>query len=193
MPSTFPVLFLAGKKDELVVPGQMKGLWELCSSEQKEWREYDEGTHSESAVAFSSRVRVCGGCRHGHCACFMRKDLLSQQPRSTDDTCAQPHYFSDIASFISKHSRVPSSSPAPATAPAPISTAPTEQHEKQDSAVSSPVSSSASVESFEIVNVDGEKDEAGGGGVTALSMGPRDEVDEVVDEATGRGKAKGRL
>lgn len=47
--------------------------------------------------------------------------------------------------------------------------------------MSSPVSSSASVESFEMV----EKDE-GGGGVSALSMGPRDEVDEVVDEAKGR-------
>ncbi|GEM12498.1 alpha/beta hydrolase fold-1 domain containing protein [Rhodotorula toruloides] len=149
LPRSFPVLFLAGKKDELVVPGQMKGLWELCGSESKEWSEYEEGTHN--------------------------------------DTCAQPHYFADIASFISKHS---SSPPAHSTSPTPTGASAGPIAEKQQdssSSLSSPVGSSASVESFEFVEVDVDREDER---VSALSMGPKEEVEEVVDEAKGN---KGRL
>ncbi|PRQ70189.1 Alpha/Beta hydrolase fold [Rhodotorula toruloides] len=65
LPRSFPVLFLAGAKDELVVPGQMRGLWDLCRSERKEWREYEEGTHSESrgwfplALAALEKIAAC--------------------------------------------------------------------------------------------------------------------------------------
>ncbi|GAA5956380.1 hypothetical protein JCM10213_000556 [Rhodosporidiobolus nylandii] len=50
LPKDFPVLFLAGSKDELVEPGQMKGLWQACSSDKKEWQEYEHGTHNDTVA-----------------------------------------------------------------------------------------------------------------------------------------------
>lgn len=50
LPKDFPVLFLAGKRDELVEPGQMKGLWRVCGSEEKEWRDFENGTHNDTCV-----------------------------------------------------------------------------------------------------------------------------------------------
>lgn len=47
LPKDFPVLFLAGSRDELVEPGQMKGLWKVCESEKKQWEEFEHGTHSK--------------------------------------------------------------------------------------------------------------------------------------------------
>ncbi|BGO94234.1 bem46 protein, variant [Rhodotorula toruloides] len=157
LPRLFPVLFLAGAKDELVVPGQMRGLWDVCGSERKEWKEYEEGTHN--------------------------------------DTCAQPHYFADIASFIAQHSssspsaRSTSPTPTPASPPSISTAQPIAEQEEQDSSssLSSPVSSSASVESFEIVDVEKDNEE---GGVSASSMGPKEEVEEVVDEAKKGGKGR---
>lgn len=52
LPKDFPVLFLAGSRDELVEPGQMKGLWKVCGSDNKEWKEFENGTHSKSLSLF---------------------------------------------------------------------------------------------------------------------------------------------
>jgi fermentation-respiration switch protein FrsA (DUF1100 family) len=48
LPADFPVLFLAGERDEIVEPNQMKGLWDACKSDKKEWRGFKFGTHSSS-------------------------------------------------------------------------------------------------------------------------------------------------
>ncbi|GAA5907824.1 hypothetical protein JCM6882_004567 [Rhodosporidiobolus microsporus] len=187
LPSDFPVLFLAGVRDELVEPGQMKGLWELCSSERKEWKEFEFGTHN--------------------------------------DTCIQPHYFTQIARFIASVSDLPlpdlfaapasASQPFPTTArpsTEPMSTAPAPtaakikelDAEKDDSAAApaSPTKSEASLSlsassgsgasSFELVEpesgaeveTEGEKLEDEGG-ISAGGMGPREEVGEVKREAEG--------
>ncbi|GAA5886832.1 hypothetical protein JCM16303_005722 [Sporobolomyces ruberrimus] len=50
LPKDFPVLFLAGSRDELVEPGQMKGLWKVCESEKKQWEEFEHGTHNDTCV-----------------------------------------------------------------------------------------------------------------------------------------------
>ncbi|RUS31530.1 Alpha/Beta hydrolase protein [Jimgerdemannia flammicorona] len=46
-----PILFLAGKKDELVPPIHMAALYELCPTSDPEWwREFPEGTHNDTCV-----------------------------------------------------------------------------------------------------------------------------------------------
>ncbi|GAA5994325.1 hypothetical protein JCM5350_006545 [Sporobolomyces pararoseus] len=50
LPKDFPVLFLAGSRDELVEPGQMKGLWKVCGSDNKEWKEFENGTHNDTCL-----------------------------------------------------------------------------------------------------------------------------------------------
>ncbi|GAA6005619.1 hypothetical protein JCM11491_003703 [Sporobolomyces phaffii] len=50
LPQDFPVLFLAGSRDELVEPGQMKGLWTACGSATKEWNEFEHGTHNDTCL-----------------------------------------------------------------------------------------------------------------------------------------------
>ncbi|GAA5949273.1 hypothetical protein JCM3765_003356 [Sporobolomyces pararoseus] len=50
LPKDFPVLFLAGSRDELVEPGQMKGLWQVCGSANKEWKEFENGTHNDTCL-----------------------------------------------------------------------------------------------------------------------------------------------
>lgn len=47
IPSTTPVLFLSGRKDELVPPAHMDKLYALCKSERKVWKSIQDGTHSE--------------------------------------------------------------------------------------------------------------------------------------------------
>ncbi|GAA6008960.1 uncharacterized protein JCM10292_006577 [Rhodotorula paludigena] len=50
LPSDFPVLMLAGKRDELVEPGQMKGLRRACGSSEVTWREFANGTHNDTCI-----------------------------------------------------------------------------------------------------------------------------------------------
>lgn len=59
LPSEFPVLFLAGSRDELVEPSQMKGLWAKCGSKVKEWREFPHGTHSACPMFSLSTFSTC--------------------------------------------------------------------------------------------------------------------------------------
>lgn len=51
------VLFMAGAKDELVPPAQMKELWSLCrhvEGSQKEWHEFEQGTHNDTCLQVST-------------------------------------------------------------------------------------------------------------------------------------------
>jgi abhydrolase domain-containing protein 13 len=57
LPSDFPVLFLAGEEDELVVPSHMKELFATCSSKEKEWKSFPYGTHSERPFPFRCHAR----------------------------------------------------------------------------------------------------------------------------------------
>ncbi|ORY86705.1 Alpha/Beta hydrolase protein [Leucosporidium creatinivorum] len=50
LPSSFPVLFLAGEEDELVVPSHMKELFAICSSKEKEWKSFPHGTHNDTCI-----------------------------------------------------------------------------------------------------------------------------------------------
>ncbi|KAL8277283.1 hypothetical protein RQP46_010352 [Phenoliferia psychrophenolica] len=50
VPSTFPVLFLSGKQDELIPPAHMKELFEKCPSGKKEWKDFDRGTHNDTCL-----------------------------------------------------------------------------------------------------------------------------------------------
>ncbi|BGP50637.1 bem46 protein, variant [Rhodotorula kratochvilovae] len=174
LPEDFPVLFLAGSRDELVEPGQMKGLWERCGSKVKEWKEFQYGTHN--------------------------------------DTCVQPHYFANVAAFIGAHTTLPPAPPHPATvapsspsaapAPAPAhpaAAAPSEP-EPESATPLSPISSasSSSGSSFELVGrsvaslAAGEQDKGASegegeklrrhAGITAGSMGPREELAEAMRE-----------
>lgn len=43
---TVPSLFLSGRRDELVPPAHMRSLFERSSSQIKEWKEFEAGTHS---------------------------------------------------------------------------------------------------------------------------------------------------
>lgn len=46
-----PILFLAGKKDELVPPSHMVALHELCpTTGENWWREFPEGTHNDTCI-----------------------------------------------------------------------------------------------------------------------------------------------
>lgn len=51
IPKTTPILFLSGKRDELVPQGQMIKLRELRGDGKYRWREYPEGTHNDTYVA----------------------------------------------------------------------------------------------------------------------------------------------
>lgn len=50
IPATTPVLFLSGRKDELVPPSHMDKLYALCKSERKVWKSIQDGTHSEYLI-----------------------------------------------------------------------------------------------------------------------------------------------
>lgn len=48
IPQKLPVLFLSGAKDELVPQRMMKQLFNECSSQNKEYKEFSEGNHNET-------------------------------------------------------------------------------------------------------------------------------------------------
>ncbi|EPQ28095.1 uncharacterized protein PFL1_04422 [Pseudozyma flocculosa PF-1] len=45
-----PVLFLSGRKDELVPPSHMDALYEKCRSTNKVWKAFEDGTHNDTCV-----------------------------------------------------------------------------------------------------------------------------------------------
>lgn len=65
LPTSMPILFLSGRKDELVPPSHMDTLFQLCSSKEKQFKAIPDGMHN--------------------------------------DTCARPHYFEEIASFLRRY------------------------------------------------------------------------------------------
>ncbi|PWN48440.1 alpha/beta-hydrolase [Violaceomyces palustris] len=48
--ATTPVLFMSGRKDELVPPSHMDALYERCSSQIKVWKGFEDGTHNDTCV-----------------------------------------------------------------------------------------------------------------------------------------------
>lgn len=50
MPLKMPILFLSGRKDELVPPQHMDTLFERCSSQVKVWKQLNDGTHNDTCV-----------------------------------------------------------------------------------------------------------------------------------------------
>lgn len=44
------MLFLSGRKDEIVPSLQMSRLYELCTSKAKEWHEFPNGTHNDTVM-----------------------------------------------------------------------------------------------------------------------------------------------
>lgn len=50
LPPSFPVLFLAGGRDELIPPVHMRELHAACSSTAKEWRLFDKGDHNSTCL-----------------------------------------------------------------------------------------------------------------------------------------------
>ncbi|GAA6025486.1 hypothetical protein JCM8202_001965 [Rhodotorula sphaerocarpa] len=167
-PAEFPVLFLAGSKDELVEPSQMKGLWAKCSSKVKVWREFPHGTHN--------------------------------------DTCIQPQYFAHVAAFLAKHTGLAdvnfSAQPAYPPQADPSASAPNDNISARPapgspSASSSSAASEGGSSSFEFIEASTEElpsagkrtdereqgEENAAVGVGAGSLGPKDEVKEVLKEA----------
>ncbi|KAK4047312.1 bem46 protein, variant [Microbotryomycetes sp. JL201] len=49
-PSSLPVLFLGGERDELIPPAHMVELHKICPSKDKEWRTFPHGTHNDTCV-----------------------------------------------------------------------------------------------------------------------------------------------
>lgn len=58
LPRDIPVLFLSGKKDELVPPSHVESLYDLCPSETKQLAEFDDGMHNDTIIqpAYWSQV-----------------------------------------------------------------------------------------------------------------------------------------
>ncbi|GAA6036454.1 hypothetical protein JCM8097_003515 [Rhodosporidiobolus ruineniae] len=182
LPEDFPVLFLAGVRDELVEPGQMKGLWAACRSKRKEWKEFPHGTHNDTCVQPHY---------FHHIARFIA---------SVCDLPLPPSFPADL---------FPPTSSAATRAPSPTSTLPAESEEKEHLAEKDhgvkededePVSpskseagssiSSGSASSFELVDRDVEEESGTEGEkleekeeISAGSMGPREEAEEVKREA----------
>lgn len=50
IPATTPILFLSGRRDELVPPAQMKALRQLRTEGKARWREF-EGSHNDTFLA----------------------------------------------------------------------------------------------------------------------------------------------
>jgi fermentation-respiration switch protein FrsA (DUF1100 family) len=50
IPAWTPILFLSGKRDQLVPPSQMKALLELRADGKSRWREFD-GEHNDTFLA----------------------------------------------------------------------------------------------------------------------------------------------
>lgn len=137
LPSDFPVLFLAGEQDELVLPSHMVALYSLCPSERKCWRSFPHGTHSEYfGVESSNRARPIDP---------LTRTLLDR----ADDTCVQPHYFEHVASFIGEN---PGSTSTEKAADSPTDEQEPTSEPKSPSSASTNGNSSDSAESFELVD-----------------------------------------
>lgn len=50
IPAKTPILFLSGKRDQLVPPSQMRALKELRGDGRARWREFD-GEHNDTFLA----------------------------------------------------------------------------------------------------------------------------------------------
>ncbi len=50
LPAQFPVLFLAGARDELIPPVHMRQLHAACLSQKKEWRLFERGDHNSTCL-----------------------------------------------------------------------------------------------------------------------------------------------
>lgn len=48
--SKIPMLFLSGLKDEIVPPIMMKTLFNLCSVENKTWKDFPNGDHNSTVA-----------------------------------------------------------------------------------------------------------------------------------------------
>ncbi|TNY22842.1 Alpha/Beta hydrolase protein [Rhodotorula diobovata] len=182
LPGDFPVLFLAGSRDELVEPGQMKGLWERCGSKVKRWIEFPYGTHNDTCVQPQY---------FAHISSFIAEH--SSLPLGPSHPAAPT-----------------SSAPTPAPAPAPASPHVTTADSEPEPAATEPSSptvstTSSSGSSFELVDRsvgslggelekrdDAEEKENDGEtegeklelreGISAGSFGPREELEEAMRE-----------
>lgn len=45
-----PILFLSGLRDEIVPPLHMKGLYDLCTVENKIWKAFPSGSHNDTVM-----------------------------------------------------------------------------------------------------------------------------------------------
>ncbi|GAA5836507.1 hypothetical protein JCM9279_000410 [Rhodotorula babjevae] len=181
LPDDFPVLFLAGSRDELVEPGQMKGLWELCRSRSKRWIEFQYGTHNDTCVQpqyFHYIASFIG--EHA--------SLPAPPPRPSVSTSSPPARSSplDTPTAASPTAAEPiepeASSPAVSTTSSSGSS-----FELVDRSVSSLTAlgagdaAASESEKGKERRIEGEK--LGRlGGVSAGSMGPRQELEEAMRE-----------
>lgn len=116
LPSDFPVLFLAGERDEIVEPGQMKGLFAVCSSEKKEWRSFRYGMHKCVDFRLTPLHLPLPPPGSSPRADFRPSSFLSSFSFPFEltflfiflsDTCNQPFYFAYIARFITSTCSLP--------------------------------------------------------------------------------------
>ncbi|GAA5882152.1 hypothetical protein JCM1840_002029 [Sporobolomyces johnsonii] len=167
LPKEFPVLFLAGSRDELVEPGQMKGLWKVCGSATKEWREFPNGTHNDT----------CAQPHYfAHIAAFVAQHsnlpFLSQPPPPSAPASSQARPSTPT---VSVSTVTPSTTTANAAPSSPTATEGS--------------SSDTSAESFELVDASVLRE-----GLKAGSMGPKEELEEIEKELERRKEeVKGRL
>ncbi|GAA5860091.1 hypothetical protein JCM8547_009175 [Rhodosporidiobolus lusitaniae] len=177
LPEDFPVLFLAGQRDELVEPGQMKGLFERCRSRRKEWKSFEYGTHNDTCI---------------------QPHYFAHIARFITSVCNLPLPFAFASSF-------PSSTSPPAK-PAAIPASPTPSGPSSSDPVIVPPSPSRSRtssdedakssggESFELVEAEAEETEGAKlenkEEISAGSMGLKEETEEVRREVKERVKAE---
>ncbi|GAA5985045.1 hypothetical protein JCM10908_002500 [Rhodotorula pacifica] len=178
LPADFPVLFLAGSRDELVEPGQMKGLWAKCGSKVKEWREFPHGTHNDTCVQPHYFAHVAAFIAHQ--TGIADVSFSSSASTSSATTATTASTSSTTAADASSQAR-PASASVSSTGEdsTPLSTAP-----GSPSASSSSEGGSSSFEFVEASMEDlPEKQEEQGGIAGAGSLGPKGEVEEVLKEA----------
>ncbi|GAA5934006.1 hypothetical protein JCM3775_002847 [Rhodotorula graminis] len=183
LPDDFPVLFLAGSRDELVEPGQMKGLWELCRSRAKRWIEFQYGTHNDTCIQPQYFHYI---------ASFIGEHTslpAAPPPRPSVSTSAPPAPPSPV--------EAPTAATSASAADEPVEPVEPEPEREPSSPAVSTTSSSGS--SFELVDRSvaslpaadkgagaGDDDKARRserpGGMSAGSMGPRQELEEAMRE-----------
>ncbi|GAA6061067.1 hypothetical protein JCM10212_000110 [Sporobolomyces blumeae] len=198
LPPTFPVLFLAGARDELVEPGQMKGLWRLCSSEAKEWREYPNGTHNDTCIQpnyFNDIALFIA--RHSNLPIMTEPSSHLPSPRAPPSL--------DPSSTTANHRERPSISTTLDDVRGPTETCPIESSSLTSPSKASD-SSDSSAESFELITAsrEGSPDEKGkeeedeeagrideqtrAGIVPGLSLGPKEELELIEREVKDKVK-----